>query len=74
MKSEPNPHCLTLARYIKPVLASNEDGRGAVGSAAEKRHSARCAVLLQEWLLELSALAQEQVVAKPQMEFCFPSR
>lgn len=61
-------------RYTKPVLMPSEDGRGAAGSAAEKRHCARCAVLLQEWLLELSALAQEQVVAKPQMEFSFPSR
>lgn len=61
-------------RYTKPVLMPSEDGRGTSGSVAEKRHCARCAVLLQEWLLELSALAQEQVVAKPQMEFSFPSR
>uniref|UniRef100_A0A0P4VYQ4 FHF complex subunit HOOK-interacting protein C-terminal domain-containing protein n=1 Tax=Scylla olivacea TaxID=85551 RepID=A0A0P4VYQ4_SCYOL len=61
-------------RYTKPALMPSEDGRGTSGSVAEKRHCARCAVLLQEWLLELSALAQEQVVAKPQMEFSFPSR
>lgn len=63
-----------LIRYTKQVSVASEDTRSLSGPAAEKRHCARCAVLLQEWLLELSALAQEQVVAKPYLEFTFPTR
>ncbi|XP_050730435.1 FHF complex subunit HOOK interacting protein 1A-like isoform X3 [Eriocheir sinensis] len=61
-------------RYTKQVSMPSEDILTLPGPAAEKRHCARCAVLVQEWLLELSALAQEQVVAKPYLEFTFPSR
>ncbi|KAK4323330.1 hypothetical protein Pmani_005958 [Petrolisthes manimaculis] len=45
----------------------------AGGPVSEKQHAARCAVLLQDWLQELAALAQEQTVAVPSLEFKVPS-
>lgn len=65
---------LILLRYIKrPSLASIDTIAQQTGPNAEKQHAARCAVLLRDWLLELSALAQEQMVAVPSLEFKFPS-
>lgn len=60
-------------RYVKPASVSSMDTSGASGPVGQKRHAARCAVLLRDWLLELSALAQEQTVAVPSLEFRFPS-
>ncbi|KAK8735967.1 hypothetical protein OTU49_005143 [Cherax quadricarinatus] len=60
-------------RYVKrSSLASVDIGAGS-GLVPDKLHAARCAVLLRDWLLELSALAQEQMVAVPSLEFKFPS-
>ncbi|KAK7070811.1 hypothetical protein SK128_016146, partial [Halocaridina rubra] len=60
-------------RYIKRTSISSVDTNVLSGPAAQKRHAARCAVLLRDWLLELSALAQEQTVAVPILGFKFPS-
>ncbi|XP_042204929.1 FHIP family protein CPIJ015043-like isoform X2 [Homarus americanus] len=60
-------------RYVKRASVASVGPNASSGSVAEKRHAARCAVLLQDWLLELSALAQEQMVAVPSLTFRIPS-
>lgn len=60
-------------RYVKRASVSTLDSNASAGTAGHKRHAARCAVLMRDWLLELSALAQEHTVAVPSIEFRFPS-
>ncbi|XP_068222669.1 FHF complex subunit HOOK-interacting protein 1B isoform X3 [Palaemon carinicauda] len=60
-------------RYVKRASVSSVDANALAGPAMQKRHAARCAILLRDWLLELSALAQEHMVAVPSLEFRFPS-
>ncbi|XP_069165218.1 FHIP family protein AGAP011705 isoform X3 [Procambarus clarkii] len=60
-------------RYIKRSSLASVDTGASSCPGGEKHHAARCAVLLRDWLLELSALAQEQMVAVPSLEFRFPS-
>ncbi|XP_047475615.1 FHF complex subunit HOOK interacting protein 1B-like isoform X6 [Penaeus chinensis] len=60
-------------RYVKRASVSTVDSSTSTGTAGQKRHAARCAVLVRDWLLELSALAQEHTVAVPSIEFRFPS-
>lgn len=60
-------------RYVKRPSVASVDTIANSGPAVEKLHAARCAVLLRDWLLELSALAQEHMVAVPSLEFRLPS-
>lgn len=65
--------CETSFIFFIPRFIKRSVVYAGSGPVSEKQHAARCAVLLQDWLQELAALAQEQTVAVPSLEFKFPS-
>lgn len=61
---------LFFSRYFNtPSPAWEPPMSPFLGASIEKRKAAICAVLLQEWLLELAALAQEHTVHSHAMNF-----
>ena len=52
-------------RYVRRASGSSSNESSITSNFGGKRHAALCAVLLRNWLMELSALVREHGVAKP---------
>ncbi|XP_076065364.1 FHF complex subunit HOOK-interacting protein 1B-like isoform X2 [Oratosquilla oratoria] len=59
---------------VSGAVGSNSAGSSKnTGTSSQKRHYARCAVLMQHWLLEMAAIAQEHLVKSKEITYSFKS-